>query len=252
MKLVSATGLASQVEVPGDGPQYWDSKPVPHGLVQIMTYESKAIGATRQAYVYTPPDYIRGEHALSRPLSPARRRGPGSRLVDDRARAHHHGQPARGEESEADDRGDAAGARRWKPRPWPVRDVPGIERPPARRLLAAGAGRGAVRPAPPSGPAALQPFAQDFFGDLMPAVEKTFRVSTRPEDRAIGGLSAGGAATINTAFSRPDLFRYVIIMSAGGGQNVEALVSEVLRELGGRGQADEADLARAPATRTSR
>ena len=25
-----------------------------------MTYESKAIGATRQAYVYTPPDYTRG------------------------------------------------------------------------------------------------------------------------------------------------------------------------------------------------
>ena len=56
----------------------------------------------------------------------------------------------------------------------------------------------------------------------MPLVEKTFRVSTRPEDRAIAGLSAGGAATINTAFSRPDLFRYVVIMSAGGGQNLEA------------------------------
>jgi enterochelin esterase family protein len=52
-------------------------------------------------------------------------------------------------------------------------------------------------------------------------VEKTFRASTRPEDRAIAGLSAGGAATVNTAFSRPDLFKYVVIMSAGAGQNVE-------------------------------
>ena len=59
VKLVSGTGLASQVEVPGDGPQFWDSKPVPHGLLQIVTYESKALGATRQAYVYTPPDYSR-------------------------------------------------------------------------------------------------------------------------------------------------------------------------------------------------
>jgi hypothetical protein len=59
VKLVSSTGLASQVEVPGDGAQYYDSKPVPHGLVQIMTYESKATGATRQAYVYTPPEYNR-------------------------------------------------------------------------------------------------------------------------------------------------------------------------------------------------
>jgi enterochelin esterase family protein len=47
-------------------------------------------------------------------------------------------------------------------------------------------------------------------------------VSTRAEDRAIGGLSMGGAATINTAFSRPDLFRYVIVLSAGGGQNLDA------------------------------
>ena len=41
----------------------------------------------------------------------------------------------------------------------------------------------------------------------------------------MGGLSAGGAATVNTTFSRPDLFGYIIIMSAGAGQagqNVEA------------------------------
>ena len=59
VKLVSGAGLASQVELPGDGLQFWDSKPVPHGLLQIVTYESKSLGATRQAYVYTPPDYNR-------------------------------------------------------------------------------------------------------------------------------------------------------------------------------------------------
>ena len=60
VKLVAGAGLASQVQVPGDGLQFWDSKPVPHGLLQIVTYESKATNATRQAYVYTPPDYNRG------------------------------------------------------------------------------------------------------------------------------------------------------------------------------------------------
>ena len=39
----------------------------------------------------------------------------------------------------------------------------------------------------------------------------------------MAGLSAGGAATINTAFSRPDLFRYVVIMSAGAPANLETL-----------------------------
>src|SRR5262249_24909793 len=33
-------------------------------------------------------------------------------------------------------------------------------------------------------------------------------------------LSMGGAATVNTAFSRPDLFGSIIIMSAGGPQNL--------------------------------
>src|SRR5262249_17667079 len=100
---------------------------------------------------------------------------------------------------------------------------PGIK---AAGNVTPGPGRGApgapgAAPPAPTGPAALQSFAQDFVGDLLPAIERTFRVSTRADDRAIGGLSAGGAATINTAFSRPDLFRYVIIMSAGAPQNLE-------------------------------
>lgn len=37
----------------------------------------------------------------------------------------------------------------------------------------------------------------------------------------MAGLSAGGAATIDTVFSRPDLFRYVVIMSAGGPANLQ-------------------------------
>ena len=219
VKLVSGTGLASQVEVPGDGLQFWDSKPVPHGLVQIMTYESKAIGATRQAYVYTPPDYTADEHAVSGALPAARRRRSRSGLVDDRPRAHHHGQPDRGEEGEADDRRDAAGARRRQPGARAQRHVAGHRSGGQRRRPAAGVARAARarrRRAGRTGrPGAAAAFAQDFVGDLMPAIEKTFRVSTRPEDRAIGGLSAGGAATINTAFSRPELFSYVVIMSAG-------------------------------------
>ena len=89
-----------------------------------------------------------------------------------------------------------------------------------------GPGRGGARrssrcAAGADGPCAAAGVRAGFHRRPVPAVEKTFRVSSRPEDRAIGGLSAGGAATINTAFSRPDLFRYIIIMSAGAPQNVE-------------------------------
>src|SRR5688572_19238423 len=225
VKLVSGTGLASQVEVPGDGLQFWDSKPVPHGLLQIVTYESKALGATRQAYVYTPPDYNRSNTRYpvlylldgGGDLDPGWSMTGRAHIIMDNLIAEKKARPmvvvmpvARG--------GGSLGL-------GPSGMSPGIKAagnvtPGAGRAGGPGAGAAGAPAAPPA-PATLQPFAQDFIGDLMPLVEKTFRVSTRPEDRAIAGLSAGGAATVNTAFSRPDLFRYVIIMSAGAGQNVE-------------------------------
>ena len=221
VKLVSGTGLASQVEIPGEGGQFWDSKPVPHGLLQIVTYESKAIGATRQAYVYTPPDYGRSNTRYpvlyllhgGGDLDPGWSMTGRAHIIMDNLIAEKKARPmivvmplARG--------GGSLGL-------GPSGMSPGIS---AAGNVAPGGGRGAAGQgaAAAPAPAPLQPFAQDFIGDLMPLVEKSFRASTRPEDRAIAGLSAGGAATINTAFSRPDLFRYVVIMSAGGGQNLEA------------------------------
>jgi enterochelin esterase-like enzyme len=225
VKLVSGTGLASQVQVNGDGPQYYDARPVPHGLVQIMTYESKALGgATRQAYVYTPPGYTQGNtrYPVLYLLHGGGDLDPGwvmtgrANFILDNLIADKQARPmivvmplARG--------GGSLGV-------GPNGLTPGNSGPgnPAGRGAGPAGGRGAAAPAPPPAPAALQAFAQDFFGDLMPMVERTFRASTRPEDRAIAGLSAGGAATINTAFSRPELFRSIVIMSAGGGQNLEA------------------------------
>ena len=225
VKLVSGTGLASQVQVPGDGPQFWDAKPVPHGLLQIMTYESKALGATRQAYVYTPPDYNRTTTRYpvlyllhgGGDLDPGWSQTGRAHLIMDNLIAEKQATPmivvmpvARG--------GGSLGL-------GPSGMSPGTA---AAGNVTPGAGRGAGAPgaapgaaAAPTGPAPLQAFAQDFVSDLMPAVEKTFRASTSANDRAIAGLSAGGAATVNTAFSRPDLFKYVVIMSAGAGQNVE-------------------------------
>ena len=157
VKLVSGTGLASQVQVPGDGPQFWDAKPVPHGLLQIMTYESKALGATRQAYVYTPPDYNRIDTRYPGAVPAAWRRRSRSGLVDDRPRAHHHGQPDRREEGEADDCRDAGRARRRQPwaragracRPASPRRATSSPVPVAAAARGAGApGAAAAPPAP--------------------------------------------------------------------------------------------------------
>jgi enterochelin esterase-like enzyme len=224
VKLVSGTGLASQVQVvQGDALEYYDAKPVPHGLLQIMTYESKSLGgAARQAYVYTPPGYHQGNTRYpvlyllhgGGDLDPGWSMTGRANFIMDNLIAEKRAVPmivvmpaARG--------GGSLGV-------GPRGLSPGVANA-TGNLAPGGGGRGAGAGAAPTGPAALGAFAQDFFGDLMPAVERTFRTRPGRENRAMAGLSAGGAATVNTVFSRPELFSHVIIMSAGAGQNVETL-----------------------------
>jgi enterochelin esterase family protein len=217
VKLVSGTGLTTQVEVPGDGPQYYDAQPVPHGLLQIMTYESKSAGATRQAYVYTPPGYTSGNTRYpvlyllhgGGDLDPGWSMTGRAHIIMDNLIAEKKAVPmivvmpvARG--------GGSLGL-------GPAGMSPGIA---AKGNVTFGGGRGGADQ--PAGPTPLGAFGQDFVNDLMPAIEKTFRVASGPENRALAGLSMGGGATVNTAFNHPELFRSVIVMSAGGGQNLEA------------------------------
>jgi enterochelin esterase family protein len=56
-------GPSSVVEVPGDGPMFYDIKPVPHGAVRIQPYVSKSLGGLgRTAWIYTPPNYDQGSN----------------------------------------------------------------------------------------------------------------------------------------------------------------------------------------------
>ena len=48
------------VEVPGDGPAYYDARDVPHGDVHLVVYNSKATDSVRYLRVYTPPGYEAG------------------------------------------------------------------------------------------------------------------------------------------------------------------------------------------------
>src|SRR5204862_555890 len=81
---------------------------------------------------------------------------------------------------------------------------------PAKSAPAA-AGGGAPGAAP--APATLSPFAKDLLDDVLPMIESSYKVSKKADDRAIAGLSMGGGQTMNIAFNRPDLFRYVVMMS---------------------------------------
>ncbi len=80
-------------------------------------------------------------------------------------------------------------------------------------------------------------FLEDFVNDIMPYVEKHYRVHNDKAYRAIAGLSMGGAQTLNIAVPRLDTFSYIGVFSsgifglAGQGQNVGAQWEERYKDV---------------------
>ncbi len=187
---------ANLVEVPGDGLEFDDAKPVPHGTIRVETYNSKAIGAPRTLWIYTPPGYDRGNtrypvfyllHGAGNIDSSWMLTGRANYIMDNLI---------------------AEGTAR----PMILVNPLGYARQ--------GVGLG-PEPAPApqqgggAGAAGGGPFGKDLIEDVIPFVEKTFRTLPGADNRALGGLSMGGGQTIAIGFTHPELFRSLIIMSAG-------------------------------------
>ena len=182
-----ATG--SMFEVPGTAPDYFDPHPVPHGEIRIVWYESKSVGGERSFRVYTPPGY-----------ETSKAKYPVLYLV--------HG----GGQNEND----------WTEvgRANFILDNLIAEHKAKPMLIVMPFGH--LQPSHLSGepaPSDLKPtaFAADLLDQIIPAVEKIFRVSAKPDDRAIAGLSMGGGQTASIGFTHLDKFHSIGIFSAGAG-----------------------------------
>jgi enterochelin esterase-like enzyme len=201
----------SVVEVPGDGPAFYDVRPVPHGAVRIQPYVSKSLGVARTVWVYTPPDYDKGKNYPVVYLM----HGAGD---------IESGWTLIGRANNILDNLIAEG----KAKPMVVvmplgHTIQSFYAGPSKSYAAPAPAAGAAPGGGAGGPAALQPFGHDLLEDVMPMIEKNFKVSTKPDDRAVAGLSMGGGQTLNLAFSKPELFRYVVAMSpAANGVNETA------------------------------
>lgn len=67
------------------------------------------------------------------------------------------------------------------------------------------------------------PYEDFFFQELIPFIEKTYRVRAEKRYRAIAGLSMGGGGTIVYALHHPELFAAACPLSAGNGlQDVDS------------------------------
>ncbi len=58
-RAAGTAAVSSFVEIPEDGPAFYDARAVPHGDVRMVLYPSKTMGVDRYMWVYTPPGYDR-------------------------------------------------------------------------------------------------------------------------------------------------------------------------------------------------
>ncbi len=189
------TSNQSAFEVPGPNPMFYDVKNVPHGVLSIHTYESKAAGDIRRVVVYTPPGYDANRSKTY----------PVLYLL--------HGS------------GDDEGG-------WSQFGFANVI---ADNLLAEGKMAPAIivmpnghayqpgeNPAPGSRPTSV--FKEDLLEGIIPLVEKSYRIKTDAENRAIAGLSMGGGQSFNIGLNNLDRFGSVGVFSAGGNSETLAAV----------------------------
>ena len=170
----------------------------PHGSVSKVWYNSAVLGFNRRVYVYTPPGYEKGTG-----------RYPVLYLL--------HG--AGGDEDAWTNMGRAA----------QIMDnliaagkaVPMIVVMTNGNANQAGA-QNEVAPVPPSVLQALTAnqglagkFEEHLVKDVIPFIEKSYRVEAVPAKRAIAGLSMGGGHTQTITNNNPGMFSYIGVFSMG-------------------------------------
>jgi enterochelin esterase family protein len=199
----------SGIEIPEPGGDFYQAKDVPHGHVSQQSYYSKVTAKWRRAFVYTPPDYetnTKGRYPVLYLLH-----GWGE---------DETGWYAQGHVDFILDNLIAAG----KAKPMIiVMDNLNAVKPGEDGTIFAGrglvqapanssaAGRGAAPAGRGGGLANFTgaTFTEMMLADLMPMVEKTYRVLPGRENRAMAGLSMGGMQTFLTTLTNLDKFAYI-------------------------------------------
>jgi enterochelin esterase-like enzyme len=202
----------SGVEIPAPDAEFYSAKDVPHGDVRQRWYFSKVTGQWRRCFIYTPPGYD----------TEGRTKYPVLYLLHGWGE-NEQGWPTQGHVDFIMD--NLIAAKKAKPMIIVIdnlnavkpgedsglytarsiiarRSVADIPPPPGARPAG-----GASRPFfPPNWDAT---FTQMMFTDLIPMVEHNYRVLPGRENRAMAGLSMGGAQTFKTALNNLDKFAYL-------------------------------------------
>lgn len=191
----NTTRIENTLLIPGPESADYMVKAVPHGTVSLQWYASAKGDVNRRAYVFTPAGYEKGNERY--PVLYLLHGGSG----DEDAWF------SCGRASQILDNLIAQGKAKPMIVVMPNGNITRIAAPD-------------YVPAPPALPANQDPgrfrrFPESLIKDLVPFIDKTYRTRTGRENRAIAGLSVGGAQTMYTAFNNLDLFAWVAAFSGG-------------------------------------
>ncbi len=185
----------SQVHVPGPATLPWEINDVPHGVLHRHFYRSAIVGDDRPFVVYTPPGYDPGTE----------RTYPVLYLL--------HGY------SDAEDAWVSVGRAniildnliaRGQAKPMLVVMPLGYGN---KEVIAGGwAGLRKTEVWQDS----ITKFRDALLKEVIPQVEKSYRVSTDARARAIAGLSMGGTQSLFIGLNAPDRFAWIGAFSSGG------------------------------------
>ncbi len=174
--------MASGIEVPFKGDDYYALKDVPHGDIRIKRYYSPVTNSWRTFYIYTPPGYDQNT-AETYPVLYI---------------LHGGGEDQRGwaQQGKAD----------------LILDNLSAEKKAVPMILVMVDGN---MPMQAFGEDGLRFFERELKIAVIPFVEKNYRVKADQKFRALAGLSMGGLQTLYAGFRNTDLFAYLGVFSSG-------------------------------------
>ena len=189
--------IQNRLMVPGTMADMIDVKPVPHGDLKAVWYNSPSIGTERRMFIYTPPGYDKSNKKY--PVLYLLHGGGGDEEV----------WLSRGRANYILDNLIAAG----KAVPMIVVITNGNPNTPAAPLDRPAAMQNKI----PGGIGSMASgkFEESLVKDVMPYIENNYRVIKDADHRALTGFSMGGFQTQNITNANPTMFKYIGVMSMG-------------------------------------
>jgi enterochelin esterase-like enzyme len=186
---------ASMLIVPGEASGIFEVNEVPHGTLSKIWYDSPSLNLNRRMYVYTPPGYEKSTEKY--PVFYLLHGGGGdedawtslgrANYILDNLIAEGKAKPM----IIVMTNGNAFQTSSLHTAP----DAPELTRENYRQFSGL--------------------FEKSLVQDVIPFIEKNYRVRASKENRAIAGLSMGGGHTITATTEYPDVFGYIGVFSSG-------------------------------------